>query len=225
MIAPYALRIAMTSPTILSLVMLSVVSAPSAELVVRDFHLGASTRPLSFSYEFATPTKTTSGDDRFQNGIAFDAGGRWSLTRAGDRLGLVVGFDGIADYATYGTTNTDDGLSSFSGRGSLGLGWAITDRLTTVIEGGGRYGISTIALSSTATTPSINATGTANGYDIRWDTTWFLTRRFGLGLTAAWIITHHQMTDGDTTLNLNQSGWAVGLQAVWKFSDTPPRIE
>lgn len=203
------------------LLLLVCASVPAAELVVRDFRLGVGTRPLEFDYAYTGVLTSSNGTDGFDAALGLEAGGRWSFARAGDALGLVVGADLALDAWSY---DGADGLASTWLRLSAGPGFALNDRVTLAAEIGVQYGLSALTLPATASAPDFAASGTAMGYDLRVGGNWLVTRRFGVGLFAGWLIASHDLS-GDADLTIDQSGWFAGLEAVWRFTDAPPRLE
>lgn len=194
---------------------------PAAELVVRDIRLGLAGRPLDFSFSYTGVATAVDGDDAFEGGLGIEAGGRWSFARAGDSLGLVVGADLMLDALSYGG---GDGLATSWLRPCAGPALAVGDDWTLAACVGLQYGLSALSLPGTASAPAFEADGTATGYDLRLEATWLATRRFGIGATAGWLIASHDLS-GDADITIDQSGWFVGLSAVWRFADAPPRLE
>lgn len=195
---------------------------PAAELIVRDLRLGAETRPSDFHYDYSSPLASGSGNDGFDTGLGIEGGGRWSFTRPGDSVGVVLGADLALDGQTY---KSSDGLATVWARVSAGVGWAPADRWTLILEGGAMYGLSTIRLPATAATPAFDADGTATGYDARFVADYLLSRRVGIGLVAGWLVANHDLKKDDSHLKLDQSGWFGGLEIIWRFSDAPTRLE
>lgn len=196
-------------------------AVPAAELVVRDFRLGAGTRPLDFDFDYTGVLISSSGSDGFDAALGIEAGGRWSFARPGDALGLLVGADLALDGWSYGGS---DGLATSWLRLCAGPGFALNDRVTLSAEIGVQYGMSALALPETTSAPEFAASGSAMGYDVRVGGNWLATRRFGVGLFAGWLIASHDLS-GDADLTIDQSGWFAGLEAVWRFTDAPPRLE
>jgi hypothetical protein len=210
------------SCSLLAVLALSASGLDAAELVIRDLRLSAGTLPASFDYALSAPTVDASGTDAFEAALGLEAGGRWSFARAGDPLGLVVGGDLLLDGSSY---QGSDGLATTAARLSAGLGWALNDRLTTTAEVGYMYGVSALSLPDTVTAPAFSATGTMSGYDLRVGGTWLATRRFGIGGYLGWLVSSHDLSGDDITLTIDQSGWFVGLEAVWRFTDAPTTLE
>lgn len=206
----------------LPLLVLVASAACSAELVVRDVRVSAGGRPLGFDFTVTAPALSASGSDAFDAGLGLEAGGRWSIARSGDAVGLVVGLDGIIDAYSYG--GGGDGLAATWARLSAGPGWAVSDRVTTTAEVGIQYGLSTLSLPATSSSPAFSADGTALGYDLRVGATCLLTRRFGVGVHGGWVMASHTLS-GDADVTVDQSGWFAGVEMVWRFSDAPTPLE
>lgn len=203
--------------------LLFLVGASAAELVVHDMRLGLSTLPLTFDWTIDSRNGTSAGSDGFASGLGMEVGGRWSFARVGDALGVVVGADALVDRWSY----ADGGaLATTGARVTVGPGWAISDRWTLAAMVGLQYGIGRLDMPATVNAPSFTSSGTNTGYDLRIDADYLFSHRFGLGLTAGWLIASHDLSGDDSVIvTLKQSGWFVGLSAVWRFYDVPSRLE
>lgn len=207
---------------ILPLCLFALATLPAAELAIRDVHVALTNRPSDFDFDLKSSTAKISGSDSFDGGLSLEVGGRWSFTRTGDSVGLVAGLDLAADAQSYGG---GDGLSTLWGRGALGVGWAVADRVTLIGEGLAGYGLSTLSLPATSQTAAFEADGNATSFEARVTGLWQFTRSFGAGLSAGWLIASHDLTGNAIDLTLDQNGWYVGLTASWRISDSPPALE
>jgi len=205
-----------------ALLLACVAVLPAAELVVRDVRVAAGSRPVGFSYSLDSATQQSSGDDAFNAALGLEVGGRWSFARSGDSLGLVVGADFENDGYTY---DGGGSLGVTALRGTTGLGWAATDRCTVTGELGASWGLSRLNLPEQLTAPAYTATGTVFGYDLRVGATWLMTRRFGIGGHAGWMVASHTLSGDSVDTTLDQSGWFIGLEAIWRFTDAPTPLE
>lgn len=194
----------------------------AAELAVRDLRVSVETRPTDFDYEYTAPLVSRSGTDGFDAGLGLSIGGRWSLSRPGSALGLVVGGDVSLDAQRY---QGADGLATTWARLATGIGWSPSDRWTLLAEGGFLYGRSSISLPGTAAAPVFNASGDSTGYDVRLSGMRQIDRRLALSGTVGWLSMTHDLSEGDNTLRLNQAGWFAGIGLVWRFTDAPARLE
>lgn len=204
------------------LLLVAVSALPAAELAVRDLRLGLVSRPGDFDYTVSSSTAEVSGTDAFDAGLSAEAGLRWSFSRTGDSIGLVGGADLAIDTLEYAS---GDGMATGWGRVAGGVGWALTDRFTVTGEALVGAGWSVLSLPATAIAPAIDASGLAIAYEARVGAVWQATRGVGLGGFAGWLVSEHEVEDGDLTITLEQSGWYVGLQAVWRLDDAPPPLE
>lgn len=207
---------------ILALVCILSATVPAAELVVRDIHLGLVNRPGDFDFDLKTSTVDTSGSDAFEGGLSLETGARWSITRTGDSIGLIAGADLAIDQQSY---DGGDGLTSMWGRGALGIGWAINDRLIVTGEGLAGFGLSTLTLPQNDQNDELSADGTAFSYEGRITGIWQFNRSFGAGLIGGWLIASHDLSGDDTDITIDQNGWYIGLTATWRMSDAPPALE
>jgi hypothetical protein len=199
-----------------------VAAASTAELAVRDIHLGLVNRPGDFDFDLKTSTVDISGSDAFDGGLSLEGGARWSFSRTGDSIGLIAGADIAVDRQSY---DGGDGLTTLWGRAALGVGWAITDRLTLIGEGLAGFGLSSLKLPASQVAEEFTATGTAIDYEARVSATWQFTRDFGAGVIGGWMVASHDLSGDDTDITLDQNGWYVGLSAVWRMDDAPPGLE
>lgn len=195
---------------------------PAAELVVRDLALSLSVLPTGFSYTVTSPTVTGSGNDAFTSGTELSFGGRYALSRPGDSLGLVVGADVISDTWTYGSSGH---LFANGLRASAGLGWAVSDACTVLLEPGIRYGFSTVDIPSSSYAPDYSATGTFTGYDARLSALWQVANGLLLEGHGGWLSVQHKTSGTDVDETLDISGLYVGVGVVWRWSTAPTRIE
>lgn len=195
---------------------------PSAELVVRDLQLSLTVLPAGFSYTVTSPTVSGSGDDAFTSGTELSFGGRYALARPGDSLGLVLGADLISDAWTYGTSGS---LVATGLRASAGLGWAMSDDWTLLVEPGIRYGINAFDLPSSSFAPDYSATGTFSGYDARVTALWQISKGFLIEGHGGWMSVQHTSSSDEIEQTIDQSGLVVGIGVVWRWSSAPPRIE
>lgn len=207
---------------ILAISLLCLPILPAAELAIRDVRLGLVNRPADFEFELDTSTVDTSGEDAFDGGLSFEVGGRWSIARTGDSIGAVIGADAAIDRLSY---DGSDGLTTLWGRAALGVGWAVSDRITLIGEGLVGYGKSSLSLPATDQADEFEADGTAISYEARISGTWQFTRSFGAGLAAGWLVSSHDLSGDDSELTLDQNGWYAGLIATWRISDAPPALE
>lgn len=205
-----------------TLILLAITAMPAAELVVRDLRLGMATRLLAFDFTTESRAGQRSGVDAFQAGLGLELGGRWSYARAGDAVGLVVGADVMLDAWT---NEGGGGMAATWLRASVGPAWAISDDWTMMAEIGMLYGASGIKLPATTQTPEFTATGTASGYDLRIKADWLASRSFGIGGHVGWQLTSHDLKGDSVDLTIKQAGLFFGLEAIWRFSDVPSRLE
>ncbi len=195
---------------------------PAAELVVRDLELSLSVLPVGFNYTVTSPTVSGSGNDAFTSGTEVSFGGRYALARPGDSLGLVFGAGLISDVWTYGTSGS---LVANGVRASAGLGWAISDNWTLLVEPGFRYGLSTFNLPSSTTGPDYSATGSFSGYEARVSALWQVSQGLLVEGHGGWLSVQHSSTSDNIDQTIDLSGLYIGIGVVWRWSSAPPRIE
>ncbi len=197
-------------------------AAFAAELVVKDVGLSLSVLPTAFDYELETGTLTRTSSDAFTSGTSLALTGRYGLARPGDAIGLVVGGELATDTWTY---DGDGILGSLGLRVSAGLGWAITDNVTLLVEPGVRYGVSTFDVPGTTTSGDFGGSGTCSGFDARMAALWQIRPGLLLSAHGGWLAQTHELEDDDISLSLDQSGLVVGLGLTWRWSTAPARIE
>jgi hypothetical protein len=193
------------------------IALPASELVIRDIRLGLGTGSADYDYTVSGNTVDDAGSDTWTGALAFELGGRWSFARPGSAFGLVVGVD-----AVYETLRDDDGdLTTYWGRGTVGLGWAASDYWTLTAAIGGRIGRSTLDEPASTNANSFTAHGSASGYDLRIEAVWRLSRRWCVGFDAGWLIANHDMSGDALTVSVDRSGWAAGLVVLWRLTNAP----
>ena len=197
---------------------------PGSELVVRDLDINAVALPTSFTYALTGSGSSGAGNDAFASGTGLGVGGRWSLARPGDALGLVLGLDAMLEDWTYGSSA--DALFAADLRASAGLGWAITPHWTAIAELGAGYGFSHLDLPASAIAPAFSASGDHFAYDVRADLRWQFARGLVFVVQGGWLHSEHSFSNGSISdLKLTQSGLYAGIGFTWRFSDAPERLE
>ncbi|GDY11558.1 hypothetical protein LBMAG53_04350 [Planctomycetota bacterium] len=200
---------------------LSAVTVSSAELVVRDAQTLLLAEPAGFSYHLDSPSYTGDGQDGFASAAAFEVGGRLSLTRPGDQIGLVLGLDASLHQASGGPGS----LRSFLGLGSVGLGWAMTDRWVLLGEGRAGLGVSAIALNGTAYSPSFSASGQARAYQARVQASYFVSERWRVLASVGYGQVDSRYSSRGITLAIKQTGWSAGIGVSYAFSRDPVSLK
>lgn len=198
-------------------------TARSAELVMRDLQAVILARPTAFDFTLETPTYTRNGDDGFNAGTALALGGRYSLSRVGDPFGLVVGLDAVTESYSYGS---QDFMFTYGMRGSLGLGYALSDRWSLTGDLGLAYGRTDLSLPASNAAPEFNADGSHLGYDARLTCLFAATRNLLISLHLGFMRMSHDLTtnQGDV-LTLDQQGPYLGLGVSWRLSSAPVHVE
>ncbi len=194
---------------------------PAAELVVRDLRIALGTGGTDFDYAIHGSTVDAAGSDTFDSALSLGLGGRWSFTRPGDALGLVVGTDVSWESMGFGSGS----LQTIWGRGSAGLGWAVTDFWTMTGEAGVMFGHSTWEVPGSVGADTYTADGNAFGYDLRIDATRRIGRRIGAGGFVGWQSSKHDLAGGGLDSTLDRSGWIAGVMVFWRFSNAPATLQ
>jgi hypothetical protein len=192
---------------------------PAAELVVRDLQADLIVLPTAFRYQVESPTVSTDGDDHFKSGTGLRFGGRRSVTGAGDAVGLVVGADVVSDTWTYASSGF---LWGYGVHASAGLGWAINDRWTLVLEPGIGTGFNRMTLPSTRSGPGLTTNGRWLGWDFRLNAGWQATEQMVLRFHLGWMTAKHSEQESEgITDTLTPSGVMVGIGFAWRLSNAP----
>lgn len=190
---------------------------------MRDLQAVASSRPTTFDFDLTTPTLTRTGNDRFHAGTGLELGGRYSLTRTGDQAGLVVGLAATTESYSY---DAQDFMFTYGLRGSLGIGWAVSDHWTLTGEGGLLYGRTSLSLPASSIAPEFSADGPYRGYDARVACLYAVTRSLLVSLQAGYLQVSHDLATGPgDQLVLRQKGVYVGIGLSWRFSNAPVHVE
>lgn len=197
------------------------ITLAAAELVVRDLHLGYGTGSRDFDYAMHGRTVSASGKDVFDGAWSAECGGRWSFASPGTPYGLVIGVDALREEMSY----AGGGLRTDWLRACIGCGWALTDRLALVAEVGGLAGRSLMRNAGTSTWPASEQDGPARGYDLRMTVPIQLMGGFGIIPFLGFTHTVQTLTDDHLDCTITRNGWILGLQASWRFSRIPSRLE
>jgi hypothetical protein len=190
---------------------------------MRDLQAVVTAQPTAFDFTLTTPTFTRTADDSFDSGTALALGGRYSLARVGDPFGVIVGVDATTDAYSYGS---QDFMFNYGGRGSLGLGYALTDDWTITGECGLSYGKSQLSLPAGNAAPAFSAKGTYRGYDARLVCLYRVAKQLCVSMQAGYVVNSYDLTtNANDSLALNQQGPYIGLGLTWRFSNAPERVE
>lgn len=199
--------------------------ADAAELVVRDLHATFSLRPRNYDFTLDAGTSQLAGSDSFDSATGLDTGVRWSWTRPGDAIGLVVG----VDLALQGLTDSEGSLGSFGLRPVAGVGWAANDRWEFSALVGYTVALAQLDLDASNAAPALDADGDYRALD--------LTLNVGWRLTSEWLLTGHlgylmgsYDLDGEagsqpTAVAIDLDGFMLGFGVMWRWSTAPVRLE
>jgi len=215
----------MTGRCSLTLLILSglVVSdcATGAELVIRDLQADVLLPPTKYSFTLDTPGGDQTGSDGFSSGSALCLGGRYSLSRSGDAVGLVCG----VDLECAGYTSSDTNLLDLGGRLSLGVGYAITDAWAATLMAGYAYGQGRFTADASNGAPELNVRGPYHGEDLRLDVQCHVSRSFAIDVGGGYWRDTHRLSGDSSTLELERTGAFVGLGFIWRLQSSPVRLE
>lgn len=211
------------SPPLRLLIGLGLVGClPAAELVMRDLQADLTVLPTAFAYEITSPTVNASGDDSFRSGTGLMFGGRRSITRAGDAIGLVVGADLLSNTWTYGDSGY---LWGYGLHATAGVGWAINDRWTLVLEPGIGIGLDSLSLAGNRAGPGLESSGRWMGWDIRCAAGWQVSERVVVRASVGWMTATFDQQDADgVSGSLTPTGVTVGLGIAWRLSNAPETL-
>ena len=208
-------------PATAVLALLSAVTVSSAELVVRDAQTLLLAEPAGFSYHLDSPSYAGDGKDGFASAGAFEVGGRLSLTRPGDEVGLVLGLDANLQQASGGPGS----LRSALALGSVGVGWAMTDRWVLLGEARAGLGLSTISLNATTYSPAFSASGQARAYEARLLASYFIAARWRLFVSFGYGQVDSRYSNHGIALSIKQTGWNAGIGVSYAFSRDPVSLK
>jgi hypothetical protein len=207
---------------VLGVTCLGGLSAADAELVNRDLFISLDSQPTDFSFTAKSPVGKRSGDDAFDSGFGLSLGGRWSFTKPGMSLGLVIGGD--LDVTSYQYENNAENLT-FGARLIVGAGWAISDHWELLIEPTVEYGYGTFTFPATQSYPDYSADGTLFGYGLRLNTIYRIDDRWAVMGAVGWKHIDNDLSGDDIDLTLKQEGLSVSLGLLYRLSAAPTRVE
>ncbi|HYE04178.1 MAG TPA: hypothetical protein VEL07_01545 [Planctomycetota bacterium] len=200
---------------------LAVISAPAAELVVRDVRIGFEYLPTDFDYELTAPQGTRSGSDSFESTYGISLGSDWSLVGAGSTHGLVVGGELLVAQVTYAD---GDGML-YGARVEAGYAWAITDRWSVAAYALGGGGMMSFDLSAADSFPDYNASGTWFDYGAELRVQFNLTDHAAIALEGGWQAISADLSGDDIDLTLDLAGPAASLTFTWRFTTAPAPLD
>ncbi len=207
--------------TATALWLLTVTTAPGAELVVREAQSLVLAQPAGFAYRLDSPTYAGDGKDGFATALAIEAGGRLSLTRPGDTVGVVLGLDAALQQASGGPGS----LRSVLTLASAGAGWAISDKWVLLGEGRAGLGVSSIALDATTYAPAFSATGQARAFDLRLMAGYAITDRWRLLAILGYGRVESGYSHQGVDLTVRQAGISAGIGVAYSFSRDPVSLK
>lgn len=199
--------------------------ASAAELVVRDLHATLSLRPRTFDFTLDAGASRISGSDGFDSATGLDLGVRWSLTRPGDELGLLVGLD----LAAQGLTDSDGSLGSLGLRPLAGLGWAANDRWEFSALLGYTLALAQLELDASNAAPALDADGSYGAFDISMGAAWRLTPQWAITAHLGYLSGSYDL-DGSAgsdsaSIGIDIDGFSIGFGVAWRMSTAPVRLE
>lgn len=194
----------------------------AAELTVRDLQADVAVLPANFSYRVTSPTVDVSGDDHFVSGTGLMFGARRSLARPGDAIGVIIGADIVSQTWTYSGGGWMWGVG---GRLSTGLGWALTDTWTVVLEPGFSFGLDRLSLPVTSAGPGLYASGHWTGWDTRMSAGWQMSEQCVIRGIIGWMTTTFDQKEvGGVSSRLTPSGLLIGIGVSWQISHSPETL-
>ncbi len=195
--------------------------APGAELVVRDAQVIGLVEPGRYDYSLTSGSNSSNGEDGFTTAGALEIGGRYSFARPGDAFGLVSGID-------LGLRNAESGsseLRSLMVHGSVGLGWAITDRWLATLEGGVGIGYSDFSTNGTANYPAFSDRGDFFMIDGRLTAGYLLSDHWRVLGVLGYGQTTNDFHKDRTDITLTQAGLSIGVGISYVFSRIPTLVK
>jgi hypothetical protein len=192
-----------------------------AELVVRDAQVIALVEPGRYDYSLTSGATSSNGQDGFTTAGALEIGGRYSLARPGDAFGLVSGIDlGLRN-----AKSESSELRSLMAHGSVGLGWAITDRWLITLEGGAGIGYSDFSTNGTVNYPAFSDRGDFLMLDGRLTAGYLLSDHWRVLGVLGYGQTTNEFHQDRIDLTLTQTGLSIGMGISYVFSRTPALIK
>lgn len=195
---------------------------PAAELVTRDLIAEVSVLPTAYDYTLDAGNNRLTGQDAFTSALGASIGGRLSVTRPGDHVGLIIGLDLTARQLSSGG---DSSLDVFAPRAAAGVGWAISDRWELYGEALAGWGIARLDIAASNAAPQISATGTATLLSGRLVGSYRITRDLALTAHAGWDTMDVSASGSNVDIGMKFADPVVGLGLSWRISARPVRLE
>jgi len=205
-----------------SLLLLLGACLPAAELVIRDVGVSLGTAPSEFSYDIDNSAGSRSGDDSFDTMFELEGTGRYSFAGTGESWGLVAGGGLAVQRAGYAQGG---GWLATEVRGSLGVGWAVNDRLTLIGEGVFGIGIATLHIDGGDAFPESRLSGRVLAPGARAVALWTFSEQWYGSLSAGMTQTRGTLSGDGSDLTLTSTGFTGAIGIVWRFSARPALLE
>jgi hypothetical protein len=192
-------------------------SAMGAELVVRDVGVRVEVLPTAFDYAVANQGFSREGTDHFRTAYGLVGGGRYSLAGAGRSWGPVLGVDlGLVD-----ARSASARMEAVELRGVAAMAWQMDHHWTSLVQVSAGFGSARMDLVQIGGTAS-GQTGCVIPSAAIW---WRVNEGMRLTTEAGWRMGGAVLHNGDTDIDLVQSGAVFSIGCNWELSKSPWSLE
>jgi hypothetical protein len=195
-------------------------AASTAEVARRDVQFAIDSGDGGFDYTLDTDLGSFAGTDAFDRLSTVRLGGRWSLSRPGSSLGLLVGGDLTRCDAPMPTGGMDGWGADLSAGGT----WAFAE--SWALDAEAFAGWQRVSLDVTTGTTSLAGDGDLLRSGARLRVLYTPWTHWSLGVEGGWTSWQTSISSADgRQLDLDGGGLGAGLVLAWRPSARPAGIE
>ncbi len=194
----------------------------AAELIMEDLTLALQAGPTAVEATVDNGSRTTTVDDGFAQAYGIRAGYRHGFTRPGGALAPLLGLELTLNNGDFSDGSTDRRVGALVGPG---IGWAVHDRCTVLLQAVIGAGLERTTLSSTSAYGAFTADGWWWSRGLRAGALVDLDRTWLLGLEADYGAAPGTVNGDGLQITLRPSGLAGALVLVWRMDAAPAVLE
>lgn len=204
-------------------IILTASGLPAVEPTVRDLTVDVEILPAEFEFDLSSSEVSVSTDDSFDQALGFAIGGRYGLGWPGSPHTFVGGLQGIIGLYEYDPSSAS--YTNYGLRATLGYGYAISDRWTVLGELLAEFGIAEFEFGSSDAVDGTTLDGDYQRYGLQ--------TRVAFEITDSWLTNAHlgymfgsaELEGDGRTLDMDQSGFLLGIGCSYRFGGAPERLE
>lgn len=197
-------------------------SVTAAELVMEDLTCAVQVGPTDMQATVDNGSRSTTVDDGFTQAYGIRAGIRHGFTRPGAALAPLLGLELTLTSGEFGDGSTDRRFGALLGPG---IGWAVGERCTLLLQGVIGAGLERTTLSATPAYAAIDASGWWWSGAVRAGALVNVSRRWLVGVEGEYGEAPGNVSGGGLDLTLRPAGLSGALVLVWRMDPSPAVLE